>query len=45
MQITSNTDLAAVLPNLLAADVLGLDVETTGLDPRRDSLQLVQLAT
>ena len=37
--------LAAALPDLLAADVLGLDVETTGLDPRRDALHLVQLAT
>ncbi|MBA2595911.1 MAG: bifunctional 3'-5' exonuclease/DNA polymerase, partial [Chloroflexia bacterium] len=33
------------LPTLLTADVLGLDVETTGLNPRGDSLQLVQLAT
>jgi DNA polymerase-1 len=44
MRITSNTDLTAVLPNLLAADVIGIDVETTGLDPRSDGLQLVQLA-
>jgi DNA polymerase-1 len=43
--ITSNDALTAALPDLLAADVLGLDIETTGLDPRCDSIQLVQLAT
>jgi DNA polymerase-1 len=45
VRITDNDGLAIALPALLAADVLGLDVETTGLDPRGDSLQLVQLAT
>jgi DNA polymerase-1 len=44
-RITTLAELAAVLPRLLAADVFGLDVETSGLDPRRDHLQLVQLAT
>ncbi|MBX6772473.1 MAG: bifunctional 3'-5' exonuclease/DNA polymerase [Chloroflexi bacterium] len=42
------TDAAAVqaaLPALLAAPVLGLDCETTGLDPHRDRLRLVQIAT
>jgi P4 family phage/plasmid primase-like protien len=43
--LTANTELAAILPDLLAADALGLDVETTGLNPRRDRLRLVQLAT
>ena len=32
------------LPELLAAPVLGLDTETTGLDPHADRLRLVQLA-
>ncbi|MBA3451075.1 MAG: hypothetical protein H0T18_07680, partial [Chloroflexia bacterium] len=45
IRITTNDALAQVLPDLFAADVLGLDFETTGLDPRSDSLQLVQLAT
>ena len=44
-RITSDADFAAALPTLLAADMLALDVETTGLDPRHDTLQLVQLAT
>jgi DNA polymerase-1 len=33
-----------VLPELLAAPLLGLDTETTGLDPRSHRLRLVQLA-
>jgi DNA polymerase-1 len=36
--------LTAVLPRLLAAPVIGLDTETTGLDPFTDRLRLVQLA-
>lgn len=36
--------VAALLPELLCAPVLGLDTETTGLDPHTDRLRLVQLA-
>jgi DNA polymerase-1 len=36
--------LTAVLPRFLAAPTLGLDTETTGLDPFMDRLRLVQLA-
>jgi P4 family phage/plasmid primase-like protien len=43
--LTTDAQLAATLPDLLAADILGLDVETTGLNPRADRLNLVQLAT
>jgi DNA polymerase-1 len=43
--LTMDSQLATVLPSLIAADVLGLDVETTGLNPRSDRLRLVQLAT
>jgi DNA polymerase I len=43
--LTTDAHLAAALPDLLAADVLGLDVETTGLNARADRLRLVQLAT
>ena len=45
IQVHTDADLTDVLPDLLAADVLGLDLETTGLDPRSGTLQLVQLAT
>jgi len=45
VRIASDDELATILPDLLAADVLGLDVETTGLNPRGDSLRLVQFAT
>jgi len=43
--IESEADLAAVLPEILAAPAVGLDVESTGLDPFTDSVRLVQLAT
>ncbi len=36
--------LEAALPALLAAQVIGLDTETTGLDPHSDRLRLIQLA-
>jgi hypothetical protein len=37
--------LGAILPELLAASVIGIDTETTGLDPHTDHIRLVQLAT
>jgi DNA polymerase I-like protein with 3'-5' exonuclease and polymerase domains len=43
--LTTPAEVAAAVPALLAAPVLGLDTETTGLDPLRDRLRLVQLAT
>ena len=43
--VTTAEALAAELPALLAAPALGLDTETTGLDPLADRLRLVQLAT
>jgi DNA polymerase I-like protein with 3'-5' exonuclease and polymerase domains len=43
--ITTEEQLAAVLPTLLASPTLGLDTETTGLHWRRDRLRLIQLAT
>jgi DNA polymerase-1 len=36
--------LVEALPQLLAAPLIGLDTETTGLDPLADRLRLVQLA-
>jgi DNA polymerase-1 len=33
------------LPDILAAKTLGIDTETTGLDPLMDTLRLVQVAT
>jgi P4 family phage/plasmid primase-like protien len=45
LRITTDAELAAMLPELLTTDVLGLDVETSGLDPRADRLCLVQFAT
>jgi len=42
--ITTAQWLQEVLPELLAAPRLGLDTETTGLDPLTAQLRLVQLA-
>ncbi|MCM8750404.1 DNA polymerase [Thermomicrobiaceae bacterium CFH 74404] len=42
--LTSAGEVAEILPQLLAASVVGLDCETTGLDPHRGRLRLVQLA-
>jgi len=36
--------VASLVPELLGKPVLGLDTETTGLDPFMDRLRLVQLA-
>lgn len=45
MHVIRDADtLAHALPQLLAAPVIGLDTETTGLDPHTDRLRLVQLA-
>jgi DNA polymerase-1 len=43
--LTTPAAVAAALPQLLAAPLIGVDCETTGLDPRRDRLRLIQLAT
>ncbi|MGI8553473.1 MAG: DNA polymerase [Dehalococcoidia bacterium] len=43
--VTKPEGVAAILPELLAAPILGLDTETTGLDPHNDRLRLIQLAT
>ena len=43
--ISSAADLARALPALEAAPVLGLDLETTGLDPYTSRPRLLQLAT
>lgn len=43
--ITTATRLEAVMPDLLTASVIGLDTETTGLDPLKDRLRLIQIAT
>jgi DNA polymerase-1 len=43
--VADEAALAAALPALLSASVLGLDTETTGLNPRTDLVRLVQLAT
>lgn len=42
--IRSAGDLMPHLPKLLAARVIGVDTETTGLDPHTDRLRLIQLA-
>ena len=43
--VTEPAQLERVLPALHAAPVLSCDTETTGLDFRKDSLRLVQIAT
>ncbi len=42
--ITEPSALTSILPRLLSAAVVGLDCETTGLDPFTAQLRLVQLA-
>jgi DNA polymerase-1 len=37
--------LERALPDLLEASAIGLDTETTGLDPLKDRLRLIQIAT
>jgi DNA polymerase I-like protein with 3'-5' exonuclease and polymerase domains len=43
--ITEPARLAAVLPEILGAPVVGMDTETSGLDPHTARIRLVQLAT
>jgi hypothetical protein len=43
--VTEPAVLARLLPQLQAAPRLGVDTETTGLDPLTDRLRLLQLAT
>jgi DNA polymerase-1 len=43
--ITSAAELGPVLEALDAAKIVGLDVETTGLNARTDKIRLLQLAT
>ena len=43
--VTEPAALIRLLPQLQAAPVLGVDTETTGLDPLTDRLRLLQLAT
>ncbi|ADH63242.1 DNA-directed DNA polymerase [Allomeiothermus silvanus DSM 9946] len=43
--ITRPSDLEALPPRLMAAPVLGLDLETTGLDPHQDRPRLLSLST
>jgi DNA polymerase-1 len=43
--LRSFTDLEEALPAALGAGAVGLDIETTGLDPFKADVRLVQLAT
>jgi DNA polymerase-1 len=43
--IDDAAQLPTILPELLAAPLIGVDTETTGLDPKSHRLRLVQLAT
>ncbi|MFO0881141.1 MAG: DNA polymerase [Gemmataceae bacterium] len=42
--VTRPTDLVMVLQALDETDLIGIDLETTGLDPRRDRIRLLSLA-
>ena len=42
--LTDEDDIAGLLDDYLAAEVLALDIETTGLDPLTDQIRLVQIA-
>src|SRR5262249_27591779 len=43
--ITQPSRLDAILPELLQAPALALDIETSGLDPLTDSLRTIQVAS
>ena len=43
--INSSTELESKLSSYLAADEIGLDIETTGLDPYQDQIRLLQLSS
>jgi DNA polymerase-1 len=43
--ITEPAQLETLLPRILAAPVVAVDTETTGLDPLTDRLRLIQVAT
>jgi len=43
--VTSQDQLADVVADLKDADLVALDLETSGLNPRKDSIRLLSLAT
>jgi DNA polymerase-1 len=43
--VTAQDQMARVVADLKDADLVALDLETTGLDPRKDSIRLLSLAT
>lgn len=43
--INSSTELEAQLSSYLTADEIGLDIETTGLDPYQNRIRLLQLSS
>src|SRR5829696_3982537 len=43
--VTAKDQMAGVVADLQGADLVALDLETTGLDPRNDSIRLLSLAT
>ena len=43
--ITDNEDLKKAIASIATAKVLGIDTETTGLDPHLHKLRLIQIAT
>jgi hypothetical protein len=43
--ITTEHELRSVTDEIRSAEVIGIDVETTGLDPRTDRVRLISLST
>jgi DNA polymerase I-like protein with 3'-5' exonuclease and polymerase domains len=43
--ITTEEGLKTIVPKIKQTEVVALDLETTGLDPRRDRIRLLSLAT
>jgi hypothetical protein len=43
--VTTQEQLVGVVADLKDADLIALDLETTGLDPRKDSIRLLSVAT
>lgn len=45
LYITKEKHIPSVARLLIGCDILGIDTETTGLNPRQDSIRLIQIST
>ncbi|MDP9474951.1 MAG: DNA polymerase [Actinomycetota bacterium] len=43
--VATEEEMQALIPEILRADLIALDLESTGLDPRKDRIRLLSIAT